>query len=126
MDWGETAHYRLRNDQWLNIRIGREVVTSNGEEANGFFPCILVSAAPTQTWEGMDGMDTGRAGIEPLIRAWRHIEFFMQARRAGEPQVMVIGWADERRRRAYSALTRFGFSYVPGDENQKAALIKWF
>ena len=63
--------------------------------------------------KGLGEKTTGRVGLEALLFASECLDF-IESIYAGEMYVIRVGYADERRRRAYKRLLKKGYIHIEG------------
>lgn len=107
-------HERLLNGQYLNIYFMRNKAIPQGKIVYVWNVGVVISKTVKQAnlWfirkkNKLDNRQTGRCGLEGLKKALRHILKFVNNMSIKEE--LQIGWTDEKRKKAYNYLTRYGF-----------------
>ena len=107
-------HERLSNGQYLNVYFMRDKAIPQDKIVYIWNVGVVISKTVKQAnlWfirkkSKLDNRQTGRCGLEGLKKTLRHILKFINNMSIKEE--LQIGWTDEKRKRAYNYLTRYGF-----------------
>lgn len=107
------VHEVLSNGQHLNLYfLKHDCIFGDNVTVWSMGLCISKTRRNSNDWfkgrkTQLHNRQTGTCGIEGLKKALNYIRQFVGE--MGEYEELQIGWADEKRKRAYKFLLRYGF-----------------